>query len=75
MPTDKPFVRHYEQGHIQTIDYIESVLTPEEYRGHLRGCVIKYISRYPLKGGVEDLLKCERYLKWLIEHERKEEKK
>ena len=35
--------------------------------GFLEGNVIKYISRYKAKGGLNDLLKAEQYLKKLIE--------
>lgn len=60
-------VAHYCQGDIETIDYIRDQLTPEQYEGYLRGQVIKYISRYPHKGGVDDLYKAQTYLGWLIE--------
>jgi len=35
----------------------------------LEGNIVKYLYRYPFKGGVEDLLKARRYLDWLIERE------
>jgi hypothetical protein len=41
-------------------------MTPEEFEGYLRGNVIKYISRYPEKNGVEDLMKAQHYLAKLI---------
>lgn len=59
---------HYAHG-IEPIDYMRSRFTPEEFRGFLRGNVIKYLSRYTDKGGVEDLRKASVYLNWLIEHE------
>jgi hypothetical protein len=37
-----------------------------EYQGFLRGNVIKYLARYPHKGGVDDLLKARDYLDRLI---------
>jgi hypothetical protein len=36
---------HYRQGAIECIDAIESALTPEEFRGYLKGNVIKYTWR------------------------------
>ena len=36
----------------------------------LEGNIIKYVSRYPHKGGVNDLLKARTYLEKLIERER-----
>ena len=43
---------HYMQGHIETIDKIKLLLTPEEYLGYLKGNVIKY-DRAPFKGNME----------------------
>ena len=57
---------HYTQGTIECIDAIESSMTPEEFRGYLKGCQIKYIWRYQHKGGMEDLKKCRWYLDRLI---------
>ena len=46
---------------------MEAALTPEEFRGYLRGNCIKYLWRCELKGRtMEDLEKCEWYLKRLI---------
>lgn len=60
---------HYTAGGIEVIDYIRAKLTPEQYQGYLRGNVIKYVSRYGLKGdGLGDLKKAQAYLNWLIEH-------
>lgn len=36
---------HYKVGGIETIDYIRAKLSPEEYRGYLRGNALKYLSR------------------------------
>ena len=47
---------HYTAGGIETIDYIQAKLTPEEFRGYLKGSVLKYSSRAGLKGDTsEDL--------------------
>lgn len=49
---------HYTSGSIECIDYIEDVLTPEEFRGFLRGQVIKYQHRLMAKQNpIEDLRK------------------
>ena len=58
---------HYVQGGIETIDYIRSRLSHAEYIGYLTGNCHKYLSRYPHKGGAEDLRKMRQYLEWLIE--------
>lgn len=36
---------HYTVGGIETIAYIKAKLTPEEFRGYLKGNVLKYASR------------------------------
>jgi hypothetical protein len=53
---------HYTQGGIEPIDYI---LANE--MNFLEGNVIKYVTRYKHKNGLEDLKKSEFYLKKLIE--------
>lgn len=70
MPKFHPPVAHYDRGQIQPIDFIESNFTPDEYRGYLKGQVIKYISRYRYKGvPIQDLTKAQVYLNWLREFE------
>lgn len=52
------------------IDRFEEGLIPEEQvRGFLRGNVFKYLTRYPDKYGMDDLLKANEYLRRLIEFE------
>jgi hypothetical protein len=41
---------HYTAGGIEVIDYLKAKLTPEEYRGFLRGNAIKYLSPAGMKG-------------------------
>lgn len=57
---------HYASGKVECIDAIESALTPEEFRGFLKGNVMKYIWRERKKSGVESLRKAEWYQKRLI---------
>lgn len=59
---------HYRIKTIQPWTAMESWMTPAEFEGFLRGNVIKYISRYPQKDGLRDVLKCKHYLERLIEH-------
>ena len=54
---------HYSDKEIEPIVYIESICGEEFFRGN----IIKYISRYKSKNGVEDLKKAEWYLKRLIQ--------
>lgn len=57
---------HYTSGSVECIEAIESQLTPEEYRGYLKGNVAKYLWREKQKGGKESLEKAEWYLQRLI---------
>lgn len=59
--------QHYADKAIEVIDYIRDTLTPEEFTGYCLGNVIKYVSRFRRKGGVEDLRKARVYLGWAIE--------
>ena len=53
---------HYKTQPIQPWDYIVS-----NNLGYLEGCVVKYVSRYKEKGGVQDLKKAAHYLQKLME--------
>ena len=54
--------RHYITKPIQPWDYIIA-----NGMGYLEGNIIKYISRYKEKGGLDDLIKASHYLEKLIE--------
>lgn len=54
---------HYQVS-IQPWDYIHS-----NGIGYLAGNIIKYVSRYKSKNGLEDLRKAQHYLEKLIEEE------
>ena len=58
---------HYTQHKIQPVVYIG-----ENRLDFLAGNVIKYVSRYNLKNGVEDLEKARHYLNMLIQREKGE---
>ena len=58
---------HYRQGGIECIQAIESSLTPEEYRGYLKGSAIKYLWRERMKGGLESCQKAQWYVNRLVE--------
>ena len=53
---------HYKSKAIQPWDYIAS-----NQLGYLEGNVVKYVSRWKDKGGLEDLKKAQHYLAKLIE--------
>jgi hypothetical protein len=58
---------HYASKEVQPWDAMESWMTPEQFKGFLRGNVIKYVARCDDKGGVQDLQKAAHYLQKLIE--------
>ena len=58
--------KHYTNGKIEPIDYING-----NGMDYLEGNIIKYISRYKFKNGIEDLHKARFYLDMLIEREEK----
>jgi hypothetical protein len=54
---------HYNTGSIECIDAIEESMTPEAFRGYLKGNCTKYLWRYSYKGKpIEDLQKAQWYL-------------
>jgi hypothetical protein len=58
---------HYATKAVQPWDAMAVWMTPEQFKGFLRGNVIKYIARCDDKGGVDDLRKAAHYLAKLIE--------
>lgn len=58
---DKIDPEHYKQGLIEPIDFIIA-----NNMNFLEGNIIKYVSRYKFKNGVEDLKKAKFYLEKLI---------
>ncbi len=58
---------HYTTGGIECLDAIKASMSTEAFAGYLSGNCFKYLWRYRQKGGVQDLLKCEFFLKRLIE--------
>ena len=60
---------HYTQGKIQVWDFII-----DKKLDFLEGNIVKYISRWRFKGGIEDLKKAQKYLNKLIKEESKNEK-
>ena len=57
---------HYNNGPVECIEAIESMLTSEEYIGYLRGNSLKYRWRVRYKNGIEDLRKARWYEERLI---------
>lgn len=60
--TDAVNPGHYKIGSVEVIDLTR-------HMGFLDGNIVKYVSRYKQKNGLEDLYKARKYLDWLIEDE------
>lgn len=60
---------HYTAGGIECIDAIKAALTCQKdpMQAWLTGQVLKYLWRWPLKNGLEDLRKADFYLHRLME--------
>ena len=58
---------HYNKHGIECITAIEAALTKEEFRGYIKGNVLKYTWRERYKSKLEDLKKAVWYLNKLIE--------
>jgi len=57
---------HYKDMPIQPVEFIH-----RNGIGFVEGCVIKYVTRWRQKGGIEDLEKARHFLDLLIEMEQK----
>ncbi len=63
-PVNSP--SHYASGAIEAIEAIEASMSVEAFKGMLKGNILKYIWRYELKNGAQDLKKAQWYLNRLI---------
>jgi len=58
--------KHYNQGSIEVIDALKA-MPPAEYRGFLRGNILKYIFRLGDKDSAkQDGEKAKNYIDWLV---------
>ena len=57
--------KHYSGLRIEPLEYIIA-----NNLDFLEGNIVKYVTRYPNKGGVDDLIKAREYIDKLIERER-----
>lgn len=59
---------HYKKlGQYQPWEVLRRWLTPEEFRGYMKGQAIAYLARERDKGGDQDIAKAEHYLSGLLE--------
>ena len=57
---------HYQTGGIETIDVIRAKLGPQGFGYYCEGNVMKYLTRWRTKDGLQDLKKARVYLDWLL---------
>ncbi|MGB0809970.1 MAG: DUF3310 domain-containing protein [Candidatus Puniceispirillaceae bacterium] len=62
-PVNHP--EHYTSGEIECLDAIKAALG-ENYKYYVQGNLLKYIWRFPLKNGMQDLQKAQFYLNDLL---------
>lgn len=57
---------HYDSTKIQPIEFMQSIFTPQEFEGFLKGNIIKYIQRLGKKDEpLKESAKILRYAQWL----------
>lgn len=57
---------HYNRDGIEVIKVLKAFMTPEEFKGYLKGTLLTYILRSPWKRQEkDDLLKASVYAEWL----------
>ena len=60
--------KHYNNGNVEAIEAIKASMSSTEFKGYLKGNVLKYLWRYSYKNKpVEDLQKCKWYLEKLLQ--------
>lgn len=64
---------HYQGKYMQPIEIMQMYLTPEEFKGFLKGNAIKYLLRALNKGAeLRDYEKASQYCTWLCQAQRGE---
>jgi hypothetical protein len=57
---------HYTSGDVECIDAIRAALGEEQYKGFLRGNMLKYWWRCEIKDDpITNMQKCQKYMDWL----------
>lgn len=59
MSSTKP--SYYQSNGADVIEMLSKTLEPSEFRGFMKGNIIKYATRYDKKNGLEDLDKAQEY--------------
>lgn len=70
MGADVSRLPHYTKQAIQPIRFMQASMTPDEFKGFLKGNIVKYVMRERSKNKNEDVAKALVYAKWLDEYVR-----
>lgn len=63
-PVNRP--QHYTLGDVECIDAIRASMTPEQFKGYLKGCALKYLWRFEHKENPQmDLAKAKAFIERL----------
>ena len=66
---------HYTSGGIECIDALKASMGDVQFKGFLKGNIIKYLWRYELKNNpVQDLEKAQWYLNRLIQENKQKQR-
>lgn len=58
---------HYRQeGKMEAIEIMKNSLSREEFKGFLKGLILKYLYRADEKNGIEDYQKAQWYINYLV---------
>ena len=57
---------HYTAGEIECIDAIRASMDKAGFCNYCKGNVLKYVWRWEQKGGIQDLMKAQVYLAWMV---------
>ena len=69
----KHYMFNVDGNDVQAIDLVKGLLTPEEFRGWIKGSYFTYLMRADKKNGIEDLEKARTFLNWQIQLDKGEE--
>lgn len=56
----------YNRNGVDSMQFLKSVLTPDEFRGFCKGCALKYLIREGYKGKDADIFKALDFLMYCL---------
>lgn len=59
---------YYRRDKVQLIDFLKVFLSPEEFKGFCKGLILKYVVRADQKNVIEDYMKAQWYLEYLVNY-------